>query len=149
MPKSAWTTYRRDGVAFEYPEGWQVEETPSDDGLAISLHSPDLSFAIVGLFDSFFSPDDLIETTAESIRDEHPDAEFEEIDTEGDEAAAEMVFMTMDTVTYCWMRAWPVGDYTVLAMVQTPDREKTGAQKVFAHLCSTLEEADSTTEEAD
>src|SRR5262245_21007405 len=119
-------TIELDGVRFIHPPGWTREVEHSEDGLLCSMQSTGVTFGIVGVYPKGADPDDLVEQALDSLRQEHPSLEadeWDESDPNDPVQTIEAVFMSLDMVSYCWIRAWEVGDRLVLAMVQSIEPE--------------------------
>ena len=134
------------GVRFIHPPGWTREVEHSEEGLICSLQSTGVSFAIVGVYPVDSDPDDLLEQAIESLRLEHPGLEvddWDEADPEDPISTLEAVFLSLDMVSYCWLRANRVGSRTVLILVQSIEPEAERGRLVFRALCQSLGPAES------
>ena len=138
------TTIELDGVRFIHPPGWAREVEHSEDGLICSLQSSGVTFALVGIYSEDDDPDDLVELALDSLRQEHPSLEvddWDEAEIDDPVQTLEAVFMSLDTVSYCWLRAWRVGRRTVLVMVQSVEPEAERGRLVFRALCQSMQPA--------
>jgi len=138
------TTIELDGVRFIHPPGWTREVEQSEDGVLCSMQSTGVTFAIVGIYPNGGDPDDLVEQALDSLRQEHPSLEvddWDESDPDDPIQTLEAVFMSLDMVSYCWIRAWNVGERTVLAMVQSIEPESERGRLVFRALCQSMQPA--------
>jgi hypothetical protein len=129
-------------VRFAYPTGWTREIEEADDGVNVSLQSGGVSFAIVGVYPPDFEPDDLLEQALDSLREEHPTLETEDLDERGlteEGASAEAVFISLDAVVYCWIRCWRVGGSSILVFVQSVEPEAEKTRGVFRAICKSME----------
>ena len=120
-------------VRFLFPSNWTAEFGESEDGTSYTLQSPDVTFAVVGAFSSEQDPDELLEATIETFREEHPDLEVEEMD---DPLAVELAFFSLDALTYVWIKSWQLEDQTVLVMVQTIEPERELSYRIFEGICA-------------
>jgi hypothetical protein len=133
-----------DGVRFVAPPGWSREVEHSEDGVVCSMQSTGVSFALVGIYPSDRDPDDVVEQALDSLRQEHPTLEadeWDEADPDDPIQTIEAVFFSLDIVSYCWLRAWRVGERTVLAMVQSVEPESERGRLVFRAICQSTEPA--------
>jgi len=144
-------TIELDGVRFIHPPGWTREVEHSDDGLICSLQSTGVTFALVGVYPAGVDADELLEQALDSLREEHPSLEAEEWDESDPDdpiQTLEAVFMSLDMLSYCWLRAWEVGPRTVLAMVQSVEPEAERGRLVFRALCQSMEPTGEPTSDA-
>jgi hypothetical protein len=130
-------------VRFAYPSNWSCEVEESDEGISVVLQSQGVSFAIVGIYDEDADPEDLVEQAVETLREEHPGLEPEEVD-EGDwedHAGMEVVFMSLDMVSYCWLQSGRVAGKSLLVLMQSIDPESEQSQAVFRAICKSVRTA--------
>jgi hypothetical protein len=139
-----------DGLRFIAPPGWTREVEHSEEGVVCSMQSTGVSFALVGVYPSNRDPDDVVEQALDSLRQEHPTLEadeWDEADPEDPIQTIEAVFLSLDVVSYCWLRAWRVGSRTALAMVQSVEPEAERGRLVFRAICQSMESAGELTSE--
>jgi hypothetical protein len=144
------STIELDGVRFIAPPGWSREIEHSEDGVLCSMQSTGVTFAIVGIYPDGGDPDDLVEEALDSLRQEHPSLEvddWDESDPEDPIQTLEAVFMSLDMVSYCWLRAWEVGARMVLVMVQSIEPEAERGRLVFRALCQSMQSTGETDDE--
>lgn len=136
-------TYVGAGITFAYPTNWQLEEIPSTEGASISLQSPGVSFAIVGVYDADVDPTNVVEEALASLREEHPALEAEELfeDEWPDGVTFEALFFSLDMVSYCWLHGWRLQDHTIFVMVQSIQPESDRGMAVFRALCRSIQPA--------
>lgn len=142
MSEQGLSTIELDGVQFIAPPGWTREIEHSEDGVLCSMQSTGVTFAIVGVYPKGSDPDDLVEEALDSLRQEHPSLEvddWDESDPNDPVQTLEAVFMSLDMVSYCWIRAWDVGERTVLTMVQSIEPEAERGRLVFRALCQSMQ----------
>jgi hypothetical protein len=138
------STIELDGVRFIHPPGWTREIELSEDGQICALQSTGVTFALVGVYPGGGDPDDMLEQALDSLRQEHPSLEvddWDEADPEDPIQTLEAVFLSLDTVSYCWLRAWNVGARTVLTMVQSVEPEAERGRLIFRALCQSMQPA--------
>ncbi|MBY0586014.1 hypothetical protein K2X85_02495 [bacterium] len=137
-----WTSERVDSLLFAYPSSWTLETDRSEEGTSVLLQSDGVSFGLVGIYPVDFSPEELTEQVLESVRDEHPGLEIEELSSHErsyrDASAFEGLFMTLDTVAYCWVRSWRVGRRTVVVFIQSIQAEAADGEEVFGKICQSI-----------
>ena len=96
-------------ATFEHPADWSLETSLAEDGWSAELHSPGVSFGIVGAYGPSAVPEELIAESIDSLQEEHEGLEIEPLedpDWHGGGSGVELVFLSLDTVSYCWVRSW-------------------------------------------
>lgn len=141
MAKNAVASHSIGNLRFSYPSNWSCAPEESEEGVTLSLQSPGVSFALVASYSSELEPDDLIDQALETLREEHPGLEEEETyDPAWHESSLmEVAFISLDTVSYCWMRSWRVGESTLFVMLQSIEKEAKTARLVFQAICKSFE----------
>lgn len=133
-------------IRFVYPTSWTPEVEESDEGVSVVLQSPGVSFAILGVYPEEEDPADLIDQAVSSLSEEHPGLEREDVfEGEGDwrdAAGAEITFMSIDTVSYAWLRSGRVGGQSLLVFFQTIDPEAETTEAIFAAICRSVAATD-------
>ncbi|MGL5094904.1 MAG: hypothetical protein ACRDD1_04915 [Planctomycetia bacterium] len=144
MPPRGYLEKRLAGVAFAHPADWPAELKQDDDGALAVMQSDGAGFAIVGVYDAAIDPDDVVNESLESLRDEHPGLELEDLEDPlpAGGVGTEVVFFSIDKVSFCWLAAWRLPKSTVLAMVQSVEEEADAGRKVFRGLCKSIAPAD-------
>lgn len=134
-------TFANDVVQFAYPVSWTREVDESDDGVAVTLQSPGVTFAIVGIYHAELDPEDLVEQAVESLREEHPSLEVEEVlgKSKGEHVEMEAIFISLDVVSYCWLRSWRLAEASLLVMVQSIEPEAKTGKAIFNAICRSVE----------
>lgn len=139
MEKPAIAIYASERVRFAYPANWTSEVDDSEEGKAITLQSQGVSFAVVGIYPDAMEPAELVDQVIESLREEHAGLEVDEPEEDWhdmpDAIAAEALFISLDMVSYCWVRSWRVAGQTLLVFVQSIEPESKMAQGVFNAIC--------------
>jgi hypothetical protein len=139
---SDWSAERVDTVEFAYPSAWTMETDRSEEGISVLLQSDGVSFGLVGVYPADYSPEDLAEQVLESVREEHPGLEVEDLPSGSrdyrEASAFEGLFMTLDTVAYCWVRSWRLRQRTVVVFVQSIQAESAEGEEVFDKICQSV-----------
>lgn len=142
MTPHGWNALELDTVSVAYPDGWTPDVQTGGEGSSVYLQSPAVSFGIVGVYSPEEDPQGIVEQVSDSVRAEHPGLELEPMDNDEDQfpdgVAIEGMFMTLDTVAYCWIRCWRIGNRCVLVYVQTVEPESADSEEVFHQLCESL-----------
>lgn len=140
MPRQDFASQEAGPIRFAYPSNWRSEPADSEDGLCFYLQSPGVTFGIFGVYPEEMEPEDLIEQAVETLREEHPSLEVEEtFDAEWpDSSLLEAVFMSLDTVSYCWLRSWRAEEHTLFVLVQSIDAESKASEAIFQAICRSV-----------
>lgn len=152
-------TFDRDGVRFQYPQNWTLEEdemltedgepidADDDDAEAfvpwtITLNPPGTGFLLVALRPDCETPQMLAHDTLEALKEEYPTLEAEESVTSlaGQPAIGyDIDFITLDSVVTTQVRALqsPLGP--VLFLGQFVEAEKATFAPVLAAILASLQ----------
>lgn len=130
-------------VAFLQPPDWQLEASPDTDADSMTLQGPGASFAILAAFPADADPERIVIEAIDTLREEHASLELEDIDddfesqlgSEADAYGQEAAFFSIDTLVYCWLRAWRLSDATAFVMLQSTDAAREDSEAVFQGLC--------------
>jgi hypothetical protein len=139
-------TYDDHGIRFEYPEGWEVEETDDGDVTTVALHAPDgLAFALVTLDDSRPAPAAMADEALQAMRDEYPGLDAAPaLEVIGGHRAVghDVEFISLDLTNACAIRCFRTGRRTVLLFGQWSDVEDEGTADALAAIRRSVEETD-------
>src|SRR5262245_17840676 len=101
--------FERDGISFQYPASWKLEEEGTENGWTVSLQSPGTAFLFLSCDESMPTAEDLAETAVEALREEYPDLEA---DARMEKLAGQMAighdveFFHFDLTNTCWTRSF-------------------------------------------
>jgi hypothetical protein len=128
------------GWQFRCPDNWEIDDSSSADGVSIAIQSDGVSFGFIGVYSGAEHPVEVIEQVLESLREEHPALEVEDLGAMNwkDAAAAEAVFFSLDFITYCWIRSGRIANRTVVVYWQTIEPELATSREAFEVLCQSL-----------
>ncbi|QDU61124.1 hypothetical protein Pan216_19780 [Planctomycetes bacterium Pan216] len=128
------------GYTFRYPLAWSKEVEESDEGTSIVLQSDGVTFAVVGLYDSSIAPEAVVENAIESLREEHPSLELEELESKAHPQARgfEVLFFSIDVLTTCLIQSWTWDETTFFVMVQTMEKEAEMGRAAFEFLAQSF-----------
>ena len=136
------SVYRNSRLSFAYPENWAVDESQTDDGLTVSLQSPDLMFVIVTVYEHSRTPVEIADEALDAMRDEYPDLEsspVREVIAKRTAVGHDVNFFSLDLTNTCWIRSLSAGDQSVLIFAQTNDSYLETGEQVFRAICASLE----------
>jgi hypothetical protein len=140
-----WTTARLDTVTFSHPDSWAAETHEDADGTTVYLQSEAVAFGIVALYSEDVDPQDAVEQAMDSLREEHPGLELDPMDLDdrifADGVAHEGLFMTLDTVAYCWIQSWRIAGRCALVFMQSVEKESADCEEAFFRICRSFEVA--------
>lgn len=134
--------YRNQHLQFIYPDGWEVDETESSDGVTASVQSPASMFVFITSYGRPLAPAELADQALLTMREEYPDLDSTPTSETiaGQPAVGHDVnFFSMDLTNTCWIRAFSAGGRTVLIFAQTNDLELQASERAFRAICASLE----------
>ncbi len=136
------------GVQFKLPAKWEAVLAEDEDGAAAELQSPGVTFGIVGSYDPAIAPETLVDQALTLLGEEHDSLETEKIKEKTWKAGGvgvEACFMSLDMVSYAWLRSWRVGEAddarTVFVFLQGIEPELDLGRTAFKSICKSLEAA--------
>lgn len=142
MSIDGWTTARLGTVSFSHPDSWATETHEDPDGTTIYLQSEAVAFGIVALYADDVDPQDVVEQAADSLREEHPGLELDPMELDArrfaDGVAYEGLFMTLDTVAYCWIQSWRIAGRCALVFIQSVEKESADCEEAFFRMCESF-----------
>lgn len=141
--------YEDHGIRFDYPEGWELDETQDSDRTTITLSEPEGSaFLFVTIDDPRHRADQIAGQALEAMRDEYPDLDAYPVsETLAGEVAAghDVEFFSLDLMNACAIRAVRTPRRSLLVFGQWSE---TGAAidygRLFQAIRQSIRETDST-----
>jgi hypothetical protein len=118
--------YQREGIAFQYPENWELAPEEYESGWTVSVQSPGTAFLTLTLDESMPGAGTLADAALEAIR-----SEYKQIDVEPVSATVaglpavghDVEFFAFDLTNSCFIRSFTTGRGTVLVIGQATDLE--------------------------
>lgn len=142
MTPSDWHMLQVDSLWLAHPADWTRDVQTTEDGVSVYLESDGVSFGVVGIYPKEMDPENIVDQVSDSVRTEHPGLELEPMENDDDlfpdGVALEGLFMTLDTVAYCWIRSWRFADRCVLVYLQSIQPESGECEQVFHDLCESV-----------
>lgn len=129
-------------IRFTYPDGWEVVETASEDGLTVNLQSPGSMFMFFTLYDNELQPEEVADQALHAMLEEYPELDscpISETIAERPTIGHEVNFFSLDLTNTCWIRAFSANRRTALIFAQTNDMELEAAERVFQAICNSIE----------
>jgi hypothetical protein len=134
-------SYSNSSVQFLFPEGWNVDENRTGEGLTVSLQSPYSMFVFVNCYDKPMDAEEVADQALETMQQEYDDLDSEEIrETIANCPAVghDVNFFSLDLTNTCWIRALTWNKQTVLVFAQTNDLDLERAELAFRGICASL-----------
>jgi hypothetical protein len=135
--------FERHGVAFEYPENWQLdEEQDSDARLAVTLYTPGGAFWSLRIENAPIAPRQLVDSVLSAMREEYKDADVEDVTQRIEDQeliGVDMNFFCLDLTNTIKIRAMRrAGLGSCLILFQAEDRELARLEPVFWAVTTSL-----------
>ncbi len=127
--------FNRNGIRFEYPENWIIEEDSSPDGVTtLSVSAPDGAFWSLSRQPAEADLQQLTDATTEQLREEYPDLEAcpaSEVLFGSSFCGADFNFSYLDLTNTAEVRclATPTASYVIFS--QAEDRDWSRLHHVF------------------
>lgn len=134
--------YDREGVRFQYPENWTLEEDEAAEGaLAVSVNSPTGAFWQLSIYPRGEDPQRLLDTAVAAMREIYDSLETEEVDEMIAGRATtgfDLNFYCLDLTNTAVLRCWQAATATYLVLYQAEDREYVEVEAVFRAMTISL-----------
>ncbi len=130
------------GVAFRYPDDWDLEPEDHEDGWGLSLQSPGTAFLTMQCHRSNPPIEDLAEAALAAMRAEYPQLDAEaRVDTVAGQMALghEMQFLSLDATNTCWTRCLYTEAGTLLILCQTSDVDPGRYEPILRAIVASLQ----------
>lgn len=134
--------YKNFGVAFQYPENWELDESEASEGRReVTLFAPQGAFWSLGVYPRTVSPSDAGKAAVDAMREEYEDVEVEEV---SDEIAGfrltgfNLNFFYLDLTSTAIIRALRTDQATFTIFYQAEDREFVQLEQVFQAITVSL-----------
>ena len=130
--------YDHDGLKFHHADGWVIERDTDEDGhWQVSIQSPETAFVLIKPLGPIEDLEEAAEVTLETLREDYPDLEEEEVEELIGGARApgyDATFTSLDIVTTCQIRFVRAGEDAVLVMSQHADVDSEECQDEMERL---------------
>jgi hypothetical protein len=134
-------TYDAHGVRFRYPEEWELTEQRRGDEFLITVSSPETSFWTLGLFYDHPSPEAVVETVVDALREDYEDLDdYDVIDAIGGQptVARDVEFFCVELLNSAWIRSFATPRFTLLVFYQANDLEAEVTGPIFEQILNSL-----------
>lgn len=118
--------FAEDGLSFQYPDNWTLEQERADNGWTLTLQSPGAAFALIQLDRDLPDPRQMVGEALETLRQDYPnlDAESTLESVAGEMALGhDIEFISLDMTNTCWTRSFYGAAGTVFILCQTTDAD--------------------------
>jgi hypothetical protein len=118
--------FEQDGIAFQYPENWALEEAEHDGGWSVTVQSSETAFLTVSYY---LDQDDmavLADSALAAFREEYKSVESDRaLETIAGVPAVgyDIRFISMDLTNTAWVRALPCEEGCLLILCELNDFE--------------------------
>ena len=137
-------TYQNNGIRFQYPENWQLEEESGESGWTLTLQSPNTTFLLISERGDE-PPEQVLVTVRDVLKGDYPGLEAD--DTIGSiagrpAAGVDMQFISLDLPITCGVRSFLSETGTLLVMWQAADLDWENSEAVVKAICSSMQVED-------
>ncbi|MDD3469202.1 MAG: hypothetical protein PHE53_04385 [Thermoguttaceae bacterium] len=134
--------YRGMGVAFLFPENWQLDQEPSfGNGRGVTVYSPEGGFWSLSIYPRETDPEQLASTAAAAIDQEYGDAEIETITetiAQRELIGRDVDFFYLDLPIRATIRCVRADHAVLVIFTQMEDREFSLHGEVFRAMTASL-----------
>ena len=135
-------SFARQGVRFQYPDAWELTDQPNDEGVVITVFSPETSFWTLSLFFDSPDPEFVLEQALDALR-----SEYDEFDTypvaadlcQRPTSASDVDFVCMDVISSAFLRSFQTEQFTALVFYQGTDLELEQTRKALDAITESLQ----------
>ena len=135
-------SYQKHGIQFLYPENWILEEQDGDHQETVSVQSPNTAFWSLTIDYNGTRPDSLLTNTLSVLQEEYSTLDATPVEENiGDRKAVgqNIAFFCMDLSNTAHIRAFQVGQVTLLILYQASDLEWPTTAAVFEAITLSLD----------
>lgn len=133
--------YHSAAIHFLYPDNWELNESRNRDGLTVSLQSPYSMFLFLNYNERAVAPQELADEALQTMADEYPELDSDPVaERIADQSAVghDVSFFSLDLTNTCWIRAFSLGEHSVLIFAQTNDLDLEQGEQAFRGICTSL-----------
>ena len=127
--------YIKDGIRFQYPENWELEENEADlECRTVSLYSPSGAFWSVSIHPRSTDPHKLLEAATEAMQNEYEQVEFDDLtETIADRqlVGRDINFYCLDLTNTACIRCFEGDQATYTIFYQAEDRDLKEKAPIF------------------
>ncbi|MCA9079985.1 MAG: hypothetical protein KDA58_05470 [Planctomycetaceae bacterium] len=135
--------YRNHGLAFEYPEDWDLAEEGDEDCTTITVAEAEgPTFWSLHLMWRRPPVEEVLEMVEATFQEEYDDVDIEATTltvARREAAARQLDFVCLELVNTAFVRAFRTGRFTAMILCQATDQELATAQQVFREITDSLD----------
>jgi len=134
-------SYQGAHFQFLYPDGWTIEENPSQGGVTVNLQSPYSMFVFLRYFDQGVVAQELADEALASMAEEYPELDSDTaMETIAGTPATghDVSFFSLDLTNTCWIRALSFANHALLVFGQISDLDLDRGELAFRGICASL-----------
>jgi len=133
------SVFERDGLSFQYPENWAVNQEPYRSGWSVTVQSPATAFLTLTLDGSGPGIGELADAALDALRSEYKELDSEPVGLTlaGRPAVGyDIEFFSLDLTNTCFIRSFATAAGAVLVVAESTDSEVTNLAVLRAMLAS-------------
>jgi hypothetical protein len=133
--------YQADGVAFDYPDDWQLDREESADGWTALLQSPGTAFLTLTCDRSGATTEEIAAAALDALKAEYPTLEVQsQVDSLAGQMAVghDIQFFSLDLTNTCWTRSIYSAEGVLLLLCQCNDLELEQYEPALRAICASL-----------
>jgi len=139
-------TYDDQGLRFDYPTDWVLEETEDGAVRTVAVQAPDgLGFAVIQTDDSRPDPAEIADAALQAMRDDYPELDAQPVlETINDHAATghDLEFVTLDMTNVAAIRCFRTPRRTFLVLGQWSDLGDAALSDQVRGVVASIEESE-------
>ena len=119
-------TYESQGVLFEHPADWEVNEQKTEEGITLTVSGPGTSFWSVSLYNERPDPSKLLRTAIEAFQGEYEEVDVYPVEKEVSMRIAEgcdLDFVFLDLVNFAFFLTFQTNRNSVFLYGQSGGME--------------------------
>ena len=139
-------TYDEQGLRFEYPSDWVLEETEDGSVRTVAVQAPDgLGFTVIQTDDSRPDPAEIADAALQAMRDDYPELDAQPVlETINDHAATghDLEFVALDMTNAATIRCFRTPRRTILVLGQWSDMGDAELPELIRDVVLSIEETE-------
>lgn len=139
-------TYEDQGLRFEYPPDWVLEETEEGSVRTVAVQAPDgLGFAVIQTDESRPDPEEIANAALQAMREDYPELDSRPVlETINDHAATghDLEFVTLDMTNAASIRCFRTPQRTILIFGQWSDMGEEDLSDLVREVVHSIEESE-------
>ena len=136
------TEFSRDGVTFNYPEEWALDEDVTIEGWTATVQSPGTAFLLISLRPDADDPAQVADQTLEALKGDYPELDATDVtETIAGRLAIgyDVDFVALDATVACRIRALDADTGPLLILTQSGEMDRAKHEPALKAMVSSLE----------